>query len=683
MELFGMGPVIFGLITSLIGIGYVLYLVRSILRLSPGSDKLREISLAIQGGAKVFMKRELKTIGIFTAVIAPVLLLALRDDSGFALPLKIVLAFVAGVAVSGTVGYLSMIIATRANARVTNLAINSFPAALKGAFSGGAVMGFGVVSFGLLGLTALYLFFSDEPEVLLGYAFGASSVALFLRVGGGIFTKSADVGADLVGKVEKSIPEDDPRNPATIADNVGDNVGDIAGMGSDLFESYVSAVIAAVFLGFLINDDALKVLPLFLAGTGILAAMAGSFFVRSGKAGAGFERQMKAAKNALNKGVYVASVLMIVAGYFVIYSVVGDDARYSVNEIFIAMVTGLVSGFLIGKITEFFTSGRVVKEIAEASGTPGTNIISGLSSGMLSTVPPVIVVVIATLIAYQFAGLYGIAIASVGMLVTLGMILAVDGYGPIVDNAAGIAEMAGLGKDVRDRAEALDAVGNTTAAIGKGFAISSAALAALAWIAAFFQKAGEKISLQDINLAEPEVIAGLFIGGMLPFLFSALTMRSVSAGASKVVKEVRRQFKHISGLMEGKAKPDYGRCVDIVTKASIREMLIPGIIVLAAPLLVGYFLGVAALGGMLAGSLVTGFMLAIMMANSGGAWDNAKKYIEAGHLGGKGSDYHKAAVIGDTVGDPFKDTSGPSLNILIKIVGKIALIFIPVFIAVT
>ena len=437
MELFGMGPVIFGLITSLIGIGYVLYLVRSILRLSPGSDKLREISLAIQGGAKVFMKRELKTIGIFTAVIAPVLLLALRDDSGFALPLKIVLAFVAGVAVSGTVGYLSMIIATRANARVTNLAINSFPAALKGAFSGGAVMGFGVVSFGLLGLTALYLFFSDEPEVLLGYAFGASSVALFLRVGGGIFTKSADVGADLVGKVEKSIPEDDPRNPATIADNVGDNVGDIAGMGSDLFESYVSAVIAAVFLGFLINDDALKVLPLFLAGTGILAAMAGSFFVRSGKAGAGFERQMKAAKNALNKGVYVASVLMIVAGYFVIYSVVGDDARYSVNEIFIAMVTGLVSGFLIGKITEFFTSGRVVKEIAEASGTPGTNIISGLSSGMLSTVPPVIVVVIATLIAYQFAGLYGIAIASVGMLVTLGMILAVDGYGPIVDNAAG------------------------------------------------------------------------------------------------------------------------------------------------------------------------------------------------------------------------------------------------------
>ena len=667
-----MGPVTFGLITSLIGIGYVLYLVRRVLKQDPGSDKLREISLAIQEGAKVFMKRELKTIGIFTAIVAPFLWLVLRDH-------KVVIAFVAGVAVSGLVGYLSMIIATRANARVANLAIHSFPAALKTAFSGGAVMGFGVVGFGLLGLTILYFFFSEDPDVLLGYAFGASSVALFLRVGGGIFTKSADVGADLVGKVEKSIPEDDPRNPATIADNVGDNVGDIAGMGSDLFESYVSAVIAAVFLGVLIEmkSDAvgLGVLPIFLAGTGILAAIAGSFFVRPGKAGGNFESQTKTAKNALNMGVYVATGLMTVAAYFVIDRITGE-----VN-IFFAMVTGLISGLLIGKITEFFTSGRLVKELAKASSTPGTNIISGLSLGMMSTVPVVIVVVVATILAYHFAGLYGIAIAAIGMLVTLGVVLAVDGYGPIVDNAAGIAEMAGLGKDVRARAEALDAVGNTTAAIGKGFAISSAALAALAWIAAFFHKASDyaDFSLDSIRLTEPEVIAGLFIGGMLPFLFSALTMRSVSSGASKVVDEVRRQFKHIPGLMEGKAKPDYGKCVDIVTKASIREMLIPGIIVLATPLVVGYFLGVAALGGMLTGALVSGFMLAVMMANAGGAWDNAKKYVEAGHLGGKGSEYHKATVIGDTVGDPFKDTSGPSLNILIKVVGKVALIFIPVF----
>ena len=669
MELFGMGPVTFGLITSLIGIGYVLYLVRRVLKQDPGSDKLREISLAIQEGAKVFMKRELKTIGIFTAIVAPFLWLVLRDHN-------VVIAFVAGVVVSGLVGYLSMIIATRANARVANLAIHSFPAALKTAFSGGAVMGFGVVGFGLLGLTILYAFFKDA-DILLGYAFGASSVALFLRVGGGIFTKSADVGADLVGKVEKSIPEDDPRNPATIADNVGDNVGDIAGMGSDLFESYVSAVIAAVFIGVLLESNALTVLPIFLAGTGILAAIAGSFFVRPGKAGGNFESQTKTAKNALNMGVYVATGLMAVAAYFVVDRITGE-----VN-IFFAMVTGLISGLLIGKITEFFTSGRLVKELAKASSTPGTNIISGLSLGMLSTVPVVIVVVIATILAYEFNGLYGIAIAAIGMLVTLGVVLAVDGYGPIVDNAAGIAQMAGLGKDVRARAEALDAVGNTTAAIGKGFAISSAALAALAWIAAFFQKATsyEGFNLGSINLTEPEVIAGLFIGGMLPFLFSALTMRSVSSGALKVVDEVRRQFKHIPGLMEGKAKPDYGKCVDIVTKASIREMLIPGIIVLATPLVVGYFLGVAALGGVLTGALVSGFMLAVMMANAGGAWDNAKKYVEAGHLGGKGSDYHKATVIGDTVGDPFKDTSGPSLNILIKVVGKVALIFIPVFIA--
>ena len=651
-------PVIFGLITGLIAVGYVLYLTRNLLNVSPGTEKMREISAAIQEGARVFMLREYKSLAIFTVVIAGILWFVLKEP-------PVAITFVVGVVVSGLVGYMSMVIATKANARVANLAIKSFPDALKSAFSGGAVMGFAVVGFGLLGLVVLWIFYPN-PKILLGYAFGASFVALFLRVGGGIFTKSADVGADLVGKVEKSIPEDDPRNPATIADNVGDNVGDIAGMGSDLFESYISAIIATMFLGAALGSE-LVTLPIFLAGTGILAAIVGSLFVKAGKSGGSFKEQTNTAKKALNKGVIAANVIMIAVSYFLIEALTGN-----VN-IFYAMTTGLISGFIIGKVTEYYTSGRVVESIAKASSTPGTNIIYGLSSGMMSTVIPTLVIAAATILAFNFAGLYGIAIASIGMLVTLGMVLAVDGYGPIVDNAAGIAEMAGLGKKVRARTESLDAVGNTTAAIGKGFAISSAALAALAWLAVYFQAAG----LTVVNLIDPTVIAGLFIGAMLPFLFSALTMRSVGNGALKIVDEVRRQFKEIKGLMEGTAKPQYGRCVDIATKNALKEMILPGIIVLVTPLLVGAFLGLAALGGMLAGALVSGFMLAIMMANAGGAWDNAKKYIEAGHLGGKGSDYHKAAVIGDTVGDPFKDTSGPSLNILIKLVGKVALKFIP------
>ncbi len=652
-------PVFFGLATGLIAIGYVLYLSRRILKASTGTEKMAEISSAIQEGARVFMMREFKTLTVSTIALAAILWFALKEP-------PVAITFVVGVVVSAFVAYVSMIIATKSNARVANLAISSFPQALKSAFSGGAVMGLGVAGSGLLGLAVIF-FFVKDPNVLLGYAFGASTVALFLRVGGGIFTKSADVGADLVGKLEKSIPEDDPRNPATIADNVGDNVGDIAGMGSDLFESYISAIIAAVFLGTILGG-LLGVIPIFLAGTGIIASIIGSFFVRVGKAEESFEQQTKAAKSALNKGVIAANIVMIVISYFVIMALAND-----VN-IFYAMVTGLISGFMIGKATEYFTSGRVVEGIAKASGTPATNIINGLSSGMLSVVLPVIVVAAATIISFNFSGLYGIAIASVGMLVTLGIVLAIDGYGPIVDNAAGIAEMAGLGKNVRERAEALDSVGNTTAAIGKGFAISSAALASLAWLAAFFEKA----ELSVISLTEPTVMAGLFIGGMLPFLFSALTMRSVGSGAMMVVEEVRRQFREIKGLMEGKEKPKYGMCVDIVTKTAIKEMMLPGLIVLVTPVFVGVFLGLEALGGMLAGALVSGFLLAVMMVNAGGAWDNAKKYIEAGNLGGKGSEYHKASVIGDTVGDPFKDTAGPSLNILIKLVGKVALIFIPI-----
>jgi K(+)-stimulated pyrophosphate-energized sodium pump len=646
---------------ALLALVYAGYLSYKILKNSAGNAKMKQISEAIQKGAKSFMLREFKSLGIFAVIVSLVLWLLLGEPI-------VAITFLVGVVTSGLAGYLSMMIATRSNSRVAHSASKSFSKALKIAFSGGAVMGFSVVGFGLLGLMILYLIFPD-PEVLLGYAFGASCVALFLRVGGGIFTKSADVGADLVGKVEAGIPEDDPRNPATIADNVGDNVGDIAGMGSDLFESYVSAIIAAMFLGVLLGPQWV-ILPVLLAGAGIVASIVGSFFV-SGKEGGSYEEQAKKASKALNRGVIISNLLMIVASFFIIDETVGDIS------LFYALITGLISGFLIGKVTEYYTSGKTVRNIAKASSTPATNIIEGLATGMTSTVLPVLIVAAATLFAYGFADLYGIAIASVGMLVTLGMILSIDGYGPISDNAAGIAEMAGLGKEVRERAEALDEVGNTTAAIGKGFAISSAALAALAWIAAFFAHAG----LDTISLTNPNVMAGLFVGAMLPFLFSALTMRAVGRGAGYIVTEVRRQFKEIKGLMAGKAEPEYEKCIDIVTGASLKAMLLPGLIVLIVPILIGLFIGLEALGGLLVGSLITGFLLAVMMANAGGAWDNAKKYVESGHHGGKGSEYHKSTVIGDTIGDPFKDTSGPSLNILIKLVGKVALIFLPLFIA--
>ena len=659
---------IVGLIGGVLALLFAGYLVLYILRQEKGNERVRAISQAIQEGASAFLRREFKTLAIFT-IIMTVILGAVIDPKPW-----VGIAYLVGTVASALAGFLGMIIATRTNGRTANAAISSYARALRIAFSGGAVMGFCVVGLGLLGLTAVVLIFEDS-HIWLGYAVGASSVALFLRVGGGIFTKSADVGADLVGKVEAGIPEDDPRNAAVIADNVGDNVGDIAGMGSDLYESYVSAIAASMVLGFLVYAEKGVILPILLGAVGVVVSIIGVFFVRPPEIKGSFEEQTAKARSTMNRGVYVSNILMIVASFFLVYYYLGSSEL----GVFYATIAGLLCGFFIGMSTEYFTSERgPVKGIVRSSETgPATNIIQGLSIGMFSTVIPVLLVVVAMLTAYYYAGLFGIAIASVGMLVNLGMLLAIDCYGPIADNAAGIAQMADLGKEVRERTEALDSVGNTTAAIGKGFAIASAALAALAWLATYFQVA----DIQVISITEPNVIAGLLLGAMLSFLFSALAMRAVGSGASEVVKEVRRQFKEIKGLMEGEAKPDYAKCVDITTRKALKAMLLPGVLVITVPIAIGLIpqLGLEALGGFLVGALLTGFLLAITMANSGGAWDNAKKYIESGHLGGKGSDAHKAAVIGDTVGDPFKDTAGPSLNILIKLVGKVAVIFVPLF----
>ena len=649
---------------SILSLITALILALNILKKPAGNEKMQEISSAIHKGALTFLKKEYEVLAVFLIITALIINFFLENGRSLAV------SFIIGGISSALAGNIGMRIATKANSRTTEAVKKSIGNGLKTAFYSGAVMGLCVVGIGLLGVTILYVVFKD-PNIIYGFGFGASSAALFARVGGGIYTKAADVGADLVGKVEKGIPEDDPRNPAVIADNVGDNVGDVAGMGADLFESYVNSIIAAMVIGLaVIKTRESVILPLSLSALGILASIIGMFFVRAKNEENGNEKSLY---RALNMGIYSSTALMAIFS-FLLVKYRGMDIG-----IFYAALSGLIVGVVIGLFTEYFTSSKSkpVKSIAIAAQTgAGTNVIQGLAVGMLSTLAPVIAVSIAVLVSYRFAGLYGIAIAGVGMLSTLGMTLAIDTYGPVADNAAGISEMAGLGKNIRKKTEMLDAVGNTTAAIGKGFAIGSAALTALALFASFTQIA--KINVMSIS--EPNVIIGLFIGGMLPFLFSSFAMQAVGKAAGEIVNEVRRQFREIKGLMQGKADPDYEKCIAISTRSALKQMLMPSLLAIFAPIAVGYFFGLEALGGLLVGSIVTGFSLAIFMANSGGAWDNAKKLIEAGNFGGKGSDAHKAAVVGDTVGDPFKDTAGPSLNILIKLMSIVAIVFVPLMV---
>ena len=631
-------------------------LSRKVSNQDAGTDRMKEIASYIHEGAQAFLMAEYKILVFFV--------IALFVAIGFGITWMTAICFVVGAVFSTIAGYCGMNVATKANVRTAAAAKEGgMNRALSIAFSGGAVMGMCVVGLGLLGAGVVYLITKDTGA-LSGFSLGASSIALFARVGGGIYTKAADVGADLVGKVEAGIPEDDPRNPATIADNVGDNVGDVAGMGADLFESYVGSIVSAITLGLVAFGGKGAMFPLLLAAVGIASAILGTFFVKGD--------EKSSPHKALKAGTYSASVIVVILSLVLSKVVFGNFGAA------IAIICGLFVGVLIGIITEMYTSGdyRPVKKIATQSETgPATTVISGLSVGMESTGIPILLISVGIIGAYLAAGLYGIALAAVGMLSTAGITVAVDAYGPIADNAGGIAEMSGLPKSVRSITDKLDAVGNTTAAMGKGFAIGSAALTALA----LFVSYSEAVGLEIINVMDYKVIVGLFIGGMLPFFFSALTMDSVSKAAYKMIEEVRRQFRTIPGILEGTGKPDYTSCVAISTQAALKEMLVPGVMAVVAPLVVGCVLGTSALGGLLAGGLVSGVLMALFMSNAGGAWDNAKKYIEDGNHGGKGSEAHRAAVVGDTVGDPFKDTSGPSINILIKLMTVVALVFAPLF----
>ena len=653
----------------------------NVLRADPGNQRMRAIGDSIREGAGTFLRREYLVLAPFVIIVAAGLWVlidwwTLNDSDGggwgiFTLVPETAIAYLAGTICSATAGFIGMSVAVRANVRTAAAAMHGLNPALRIAFSSGSVMGITVVGIGLLGVTILYVIFQDVT-VIAGFGMGASSIALFARVGGGIFTKAADVGSDLVGKIEAGIPEDDPRNPGVIADNVGDNVGDVAGMGADLFESYVSSIIAAMALAAAVSWKAdAAVLPLMLAGAGIVAAILGTFMVRSSEQ-ADFGQLLW----ALRRGIYASAILLVVFALVIVLSL-DMEIKW-----FWAIVTGLAAGLIIGTSTEYYTSYeyKPTQQVAETSQTgAATVMISGIATGMISTVIPLIAVGFTIIIAFELASFYGVALAGVGLLSTLGITLATDAYGPVADNAGGIAEQAQLDPEVRERTDALDALGNTTAATGKGFAIGSAALTSLALLAAFAIAA----EITEINLLDHTIIVGVLFGAMLPFLFSAFTMKAVGRAAMSIVNEVRRQFREIPGLMEGTAEPDYTECVDIATKGALKEMIVPGLMAVAAPLATGFVLGVEALGGMLIGAVGSGFMLAIMMATAGGAWDNAKKYVELGHYGGKGSDAHKAAVEGDVVGDPFKDTSGPSLNILLKLMAIVSLVFAPVFLEIT
>ena len=680
-----MGILILAIVAGVVALGFAVILTMRILKADEGSEEVRFIGNAIREGANAFLSREYRMLGIFVVIVFIVLALFIDFDilnriDGYEIRIPgTAISYIVGAIGSGLAGYIGMSIAVRANTRTTVQAQHGLNPALRIAFNSGTVMGVSVVGIGLIGLTVMYLIFQDI-KVVAGFGFGASSIALFARVGGGIYTKAADVGADLVGKVEQGMDEDDPRNPATVADNVGDNVGDVAGMGADLFESYTGSIIATIALAAvgaaalgIANADSLPfdsdllVLPMLIAGIGVFASIIGTFLVRT-KDGA----TMGSLLWSLRAGIFGAGVLVLI-GTAVALVVLDMDFK-----LFWVVLTGLVAGQIIGTSSEVYTSYeyRFTRNIADQAETgPATVIISGLGLGMVSTVVPALVVVVAMWIANGLADTYGVALAAVGMLSTLGITLATDAYGPVADNAGGIAEQAGLDPSVRERTDALDSLGNTTAATGKGFAIGSAVLTALALMAAYSEVTGVEI----FNLTDTKVLMGLLLGALMPFLFGALTMQAVGRAANAMVQEVRRQFREIPGLLEGTVPADYTRAVDISTRGAMKEMVLPGVIAVLAPIVVGVILGAEALGGLLIGSIASGFLLAIMMANAGGAWDNAKKYIEAGNLGGKGSEPHAAAVVGDTVGDPFKDTSGPALNILIKLMSIVALVFAPLF----